>query len=305
VVSVIVPCYNQARFVTDAVESVAAQMYRDVEIIVVNDGSTDHTSDVVARYQAVRVIEQDNRGLAAARNAGLYASRGDYLVFLDADDRLMPDALGSEIGCLNANPECAFVYGHVRFIDTDGSLLPTRPQSCVDADHYVTLLSRNYIWTPGAVMYRRAILDSVGGFDPLVSPAADLDLNIRIARTRPIRCLNKVVLEYRTHGANMSKDSTAMFRSSMTVLHAQRQHVRGNKRYERALKAGIRCVQEEYGNRLGLEVEAYIENREWRRAALSAFPLLRYYPRGVLKYGVLRLPRIVAKAAGYRAPVKH
>ena len=84
-VSVIVPCYNQTRFVTDAVESIVAQTYRDVEIIVVNDGSTDHTSDAVARYQAVRVIEQDNRGLAAARNAGLHASRGDYLVFLDAD----------------------------------------------------------------------------------------------------------------------------------------------------------------------------------------------------------------------------
>jgi glycosyltransferase involved in cell wall biosynthesis len=304
VVSVIVPCYNQARFVADAIESVLAQTYTNVEIIVVNDGSTDHTADVVARYQTVGLIQQANRGLAAARNVGFDASRGKYIVFLDADDRLMSDALGSEIACLTTNPECAFVYGHVRLIDTEGALLPTPPQSCVDADQYVTLLAQNYIWTTGAVMYRREILDTVGGFDALVNASADLDLNVRITRTRPIRCLNKVVLEYRVHETNMSKDSTVMLRSSMAVLRAQWPHVRGKRRYERALKAGIRGVQEEYGNRLGREAQAHMERREWRRAAESAVMLLRYYPSGVVKYGLRRLPRIIVKAAGYRVPFK-
>jgi hypothetical protein len=102
----------------------------------------------------------------------------------------------------------------------------------------------------------------------------------------------------------MSKDSIAMLRSSMAVLRAQWPHVRGNRRYESALKAGMRGVQEDYGNRLGREAQAYMESREWRRAAESAVTLLRYYPSGVLKYGLRRLPRIFAKAAQYRVPFK-
>ncbi|PYX11479.1 MAG: hypothetical protein DMG84_23855 [Acidobacteria bacterium] len=99
-VSVIIPCYNQAHFLHEAIESVLAQSYPNFEIIMVNDGSTDSTADVVRRYSPVRYVYQENAGLSSARNTGLKKSRGEYVVFLDADDRLLPEALQVGIDCL-------------------------------------------------------------------------------------------------------------------------------------------------------------------------------------------------------------
>src|SRR4028119_1234933 len=108
-VSVIIPCYNQAYFLGEAIESVLAQSYPHFEIVVVDDGSTDNTSEVAARYPGVRCIRQENRGLAGARNEGIRHSSGSYLVFLDADDRLLPEALAVGLRHLKERPECAFV----------------------------------------------------------------------------------------------------------------------------------------------------------------------------------------------------
>src|SRR5919107_192619 len=103
-VSVVIPCYNQAHFLSEAIESVLAQTYPYFEIIVVDDGSTDNTSEVAGRYSGVRCIRQDNQGLSGARNSGLRHSKGEYLVFLDADDRLLPQALEVGLECLRAYP---------------------------------------------------------------------------------------------------------------------------------------------------------------------------------------------------------
>src|SRR5215217_7762241 len=92
-VTVVIPCYNQAHFLKEAIESVLKQSYAHYEIVVVDDGSTDETSEVASSYEGVRLIRQENRGLAEARNTGIKHSEGDFLVFLDADDRLLPEAL--------------------------------------------------------------------------------------------------------------------------------------------------------------------------------------------------------------------
>src|SRR5215207_9860716 len=115
-VSVVIPCYNQAHFLGEAIESVLDQSYPNFEIIVVDDGSPDDTSEVAGRYPEVRLVRQENRGLAGARNAGLSYSEGEYVVFLDADDRLLPEALEAGLKCLKAHSECAFASGRYRFI---------------------------------------------------------------------------------------------------------------------------------------------------------------------------------------------
>ncbi len=111
-VSVIIPCYNQAHFLSEAIESVRAQTYPHYEIIVVNDGSTDDPAEVAARFPEAHYIEQKNQGVSETRNAGLRQSEGTYIVFLDADDRLLPNALQVGVDAMKAHPKCALVSGH-------------------------------------------------------------------------------------------------------------------------------------------------------------------------------------------------
>ena len=105
-ISVVIPCYNQGRYLEEAVTSAVSGPHR-VEVIVVDDGSTDETPQVAARHPGLRYVRQDNRGLAAARNRGLAESTGDLVVFLDADDRLMPRGLDTGARALAAHPNCA------------------------------------------------------------------------------------------------------------------------------------------------------------------------------------------------------
>ncbi len=287
-VSVVIPCYNQAHFLSEAIESVLSQSYPRFEIVVVDDGSTDNTSEVASSYppEKVRLVRQENRGLSAARNAGLAESKGEYVVFLDADDRLLPDALEVGVRELEAHPQCAFVSGHIRRIAADGSPLRTPPQALhsahLEGDHYARLLRYNYIWTPGSVMYRRTVFDSVGGFDPSVNGAADYDLYLRIARDYPVHYHGEVVAEYRRrHGANMTIDPALILSTSLAVHRTQRKHVIGHEQYEKAYMAGMRRRQWTHGDRLVGEVRGHLRGREWRRALRGMLVLLRYYPRGM------------------------
>ena len=118
-VSVLVPCFNQGRYLMDALRSILFQTYSHHEILVIDDGSTDDTREVAARFDKVKYFYQENRGLASARNAGIRESKGDLLVFLDADDLLSPSALQIGVGELMAHPECAFVSGDHRRVAAD------------------------------------------------------------------------------------------------------------------------------------------------------------------------------------------
>ena len=110
-VSVVIPCYNQAEFLGETIESAISQTYRNVEIVVIDDGSTDHLPDVVAKYPTVRCIRQNNQGSAGAHNRGLRESTGTYVIFLHGDDKLLPTAVEAGLDCFRTHPESAFVFG--------------------------------------------------------------------------------------------------------------------------------------------------------------------------------------------------
>jgi glycosyltransferase involved in cell wall biosynthesis len=283
-VSVVIPCYNQAHFLGEAIESVIRQTYRHFEIIVIDDGATDNTSEVAAGYAEVRCVRQENQGLSAARNRGLSESKGAYLVFLDADDRLLPHALETGVRYLDAHPRCAFVSGHCQYIAFDGTPLETSLQPHPEKDHYQALLLNNYIWMPGTVMYRRTIFESVKGFDTSLNACEDYDFYLKAARSFPVYCHGHVIAEYRRHQTSMSANPARMLRAVLGVLRAQHEHVRKNVRLREAHKAGIRYYQELYGEQLVNEVRAAVRGRErWTRALRDMRVLLRYYPRGVVK----------------------
>ena len=127
IVTVVVTCHNQGHFLRESIGSILSQTRLPDEILIVDDGSSDNTRDEARRFPEVIYIRQDNSGLAAARNTGLSRSRGDLLVFLDADDRLLPHALEAGLDDFAAHPECAFVFGAFRRIDATGRALADRP----------------------------------------------------------------------------------------------------------------------------------------------------------------------------------
>jgi glycosyltransferase involved in cell wall biosynthesis len=299
-VTVVIPCYNQAHFLGEAIESVLAQSYPDFEIVVVDDGSTDDTSEVAGRYEKVRLIRQENGGLSAARNAGLGQGRGEYVVFLDADDRLLPEALEVGVRELEARPECAFVSGHIRLIAADGSPLEIPPQPPNAEDHYAKLLRYNYVWTPGSVMFRSSILSCVGGFDPSVNATADWDIYLRIARDYPVRHHGEVVAEYRQHGTSMTGNPALMLKATVTVLRAQRKRVRGHKRYEEAYTIGLKGGKEYYGVPLADKLRDHVRGHEWKGALEGVLVLLRYYPRGIVLLNARSMERYRMRLAERR-----
>ncbi len=215
----IIPCFNHAQYLAYAIESVIKQTYPHVEIIVVDDGSGDNTKEVAHCYSNVTYIYQDNSGLSAARNTGIDISTGDYLVFLDADDWLYPDALNVNVKYLRENPEAAFVSGaHLKVSDT-GEILDDQKFS-VEGNHYHQLLQGNYIGMHATVMYQRWVFNE-WRYDVTLKACEDYDLYLKITRKYPVIHHQAVMAGYRIHNTNMSGNISLMLDTVLNVLKRQ------------------------------------------------------------------------------------
>ncbi len=280
-VSVIIPCYRQAHFLADAIESVRAQRYPHVEVIVVNDGSPDDTAAIAARYPSVRCIDQENAGLAAARNTGLAHSRGELIVFLDADDRLMPDALHLNASLLASNPDAGFAAGRSCYISREGAPIHTDHRAWPTGDVYAALLERNRIRMPGMVMFRKSVFQRLGNFNTDVDACADYDMYLRVSRHFPVVFHDAAIAEYRRHGENMSLDAALMLRQLCRVMRRQRPHVRGHAGYRAALEEGRRAMRDYYGDHVAERIRERVRTRtDLRGAVADGFRLLVLHPRG-------------------------
>ena len=219
--SIIVPCHNGARFLAEALDSALAQTHPAVEVIVVDDGSIDDTPSVLGRYAGrVRVIRQRNRGPSAARNAALDVARGDYVAFLDADDRFLPDKVARQAGVLDARPDVGLVYSGWRFIDEDGRVLRGEGTPRGEGDLLPALLLGNPIH-PLAAVVRRTLVAEAGGFDESLRGCEEWDLFLRLSR-RGMRwaSVEAVLGEYRIHPAQSHGQTRMMFASAIRVLEA-------------------------------------------------------------------------------------
>jgi glycosyltransferase involved in cell wall biosynthesis len=250
-VSIVITCYNQASFLADAIRSAIDQnvVSAPIEIVVVDDGSTDDTKHVAAAF-AVRYIHQPNRGLAAARNTGLAASTGHVVCFLDADDTLLPQAIALGLQAFHDHPHCAFVYGDFCDVDTHGAALSAPRGPRVATEHYRALLQGNLIGMHATVLYRRAVLQSAGGFDARLKRCEDYELYLRLARLFPVHEHRGLVAHYRQHESNMSRDRGAMLKAVLGVLNMQQRHVQGNPELRRAVRNGVAIWRTYYGELL-------------------------------------------------------
>jgi len=278
-VSVVIPCYAQACYLGQALESVLTQSYPHHEVLVVDDGSPDEVRGVTEQYPGTSYFWQENRGLGAARNAGLARTTGEYVVFLDADDRLLPDALAVGAQALETHPLCAFVWGFNRPIDAQGQPLPGVARHYRGGTTYRQLLEQNIVGPPVGVMFRRIQLVEAGGFRASTDYAEDYDLYLRLARQYPYFCHEQVVAEYRYHERNMSLDSRRMLQGILLALQAQEPWVAGDPELARALQRGRQDAWHQYDAEPRLErLRSLVASKQWRSAIACGASLLLRYP---------------------------
>jgi glycosyltransferase involved in cell wall biosynthesis len=264
-----------------AIESALAQTWPRVEVVVVDDGSTDDSAAIAARHP-VTLVRQPNGGLSSARNAGLAASHGQIVIFLDADDRLYPDAAGAAVAAFQSAPAAMMAFGRCQLIDEGNRpLLTSLPR--VTGAFYAELLRRNYIWTPAMAACRREVFARTGGFDPRLNASADYDLYLRIAREFSVVSHDVLVADYRQHGNNMSRNPVLMLETSLAVLRQHRRHARQSRETWSAWHEGMRHWRAFYGEHLVERFRAALRRPGgWREAARCAYYLLRLHPRGFL-----------------------
>ena len=277
-VSVIVPCYQQGHFLAEAIESVRGQTYRNHEIIVVDDGSTDATAEVAARYSQVRYIRQANGGASSARNHGVRESSGNYLVFLDADDRLLPPALETGVGALTARPGYAMAFGSCRRIDERGNLLPTFWRRLAADDYYLVFLRRCYLYHPASVMFRRFICDEGARFNESLPTCSDYDFYLQVSRRWPVYCHNEVVSEYRQHGGQKSVNKRRVVDDQVKILNAQMPFISQNRRYRKMAQKGMRLLRHAHSHHLLTTAWKNFLSGRWLEARRNCREFLNYEP---------------------------
>jgi glycosyltransferase involved in cell wall biosynthesis len=240
-VSVVIPTYNRATYVCEAVESVLGQSFRDVEIIVVDDGSTDETASILSRYgDAIRYFHQPNSGQSVARNRGILAATGRYVAFLDSDDTYYPDKLAEQVAFMEARPEIAFCWTDY----SQGPTIPEKPQGrspCVttDDERIFDRLCRSNVICTVTVMVRQDSFAASGLFDPVLRASEDYDLWLRLANARRGAFLPRILTHVRDHdGRTMGTFEYHRNRVETLMLQVRRWDA---ERVTRQQRRDLRC----------------------------------------------------------------
>ena len=231
-VSVVIPAYNAIDHIEDCLASVFSQRPPpSLEVIVVNDGSTDGTLEKLRSVSGLICLTQSNRGPAAARNSGIRQARGEYIAFLDADDLWPEGKLQKQIELLQHHPDAAMCFGDCRqfedgqprartLFEEGGYGEPSWGPGPYVPDAYARLIRNNFI-TTGSVVIRRQALETLGGFDERFRLVEDLELWLRVARHHSIIWCKEVCLLRRRHTGNTSREADAMSLAYLEVLKRQ------------------------------------------------------------------------------------
>ena len=230
-VSVIIPAYNDERYLASTVSGVLAQTLQNWELVISDDGSTDRTAALARQLadsdERIRVIRGENCGVATARNRGLAATdaRSEFVIFLDHDDIWESDTLETLVGVLDTRPEYVSAYGLARCIDGDGRMVSgddleswmrcrrgyrSRRLVAIAAEEPTTfadMVVESWLLTPGTHLVRRSVAERVGDFDRLAVPADDWDMAIRVSRCGPIGFVSRPLLRWRRHPGAQSDSS--------------------------------------------------------------------------------------------------
>lgn len=279
-VSIIIPCFiatrRQADLLEETLATVEQQSFRDYEVVIVDDGSPVEVRPTARQLPRMQVVRQSNAGSAVARNNGFGESRGEFVVFLDADDHLLRPALQIGVEALGRVRDAGFAIGPREEMTFEGDPVPwSVPPPPADPDIYRALLAFDwYIIPPSSAMFRRAVVEDVGGFqDPW--GADDLDFYLRVARRYRACCYQTpAVTRYRRYSTSSSRDGERMLHSVRAVYARQWPVVRGNVALEAAWHRGVGALTDIFLDCVAENVRDRVRAGS-QEAAVRAAKLLR------------------------------
>ena len=292
-VSIIVPSYNSAQYLPEALESALCQTYQDYEIIVIDDGSTDQTKDIVQGFAAdhpekIRYIYQENKGLAVARNTAIKHARGKFLALLDSDDKWLPERLEYTVKAIESDDAVGLAYCDITYVDEAGTPLgsPERDSRYLSGNIFEYIFLRKVHIVSPSVIFRKSCCDQVGGFDENLARLGceDRDLWLRISQQYKAVYVDKVLALYRVRKTSMSRKREKMMRARLYVIDKYCP-AGGNGRNLR--RKALAKIYHDLGDEYLLE-RKFNESRKQYAKALTQNPLSFWSWLNILK-AVLRV----------------
>lgn len=287
-ISVIIPAYNAEAFIGETLVSVLAQTHSNIEVLVVDDGSQDRTAELVKsialRDRRITLLQQSNKGVAAARNLAIEKSSGEYVAPIDADDIWYPQKLEKQLQCLlQAEPSVGLVYGWSVHINKEGLLTGKYITSNLEGDVYVALVYSNFVGHASAPLIRRTCFEQVGGYsDQLEKQNAqgleDWDLYLRIAERYQFQVVPEFLIGYRQLVGSMSCNYESMEKSFHLIMaNVRQQHPAIPATVHRSSKCNYYCYLAAKSNQCGSYWRALLFLYKALRSDTAAFINTRLY----------------------------
>jgi glycosyltransferase involved in cell wall biosynthesis len=274
-VSVVIPAYNAMVYLPDTVESVLKQTFTDFEVLIIDDGSSDHIVSWASQLTdpRVKLISQENQGVSVARNTGIAHAQGEYVAFLDADDLWEPTKLEKQVQCLEDKPEVGLVYTWTVLVDERGNSTGRVFASHAEGDVWKQLLETDVISSGSSAMFRHCCFEAVGVFDRSLAYAEDLELWLRIATRYPFAVVKEPLTLYRQNSKSVSKNRQKMLDGLRIVIEKTFQSVPLELLYLRNRAYGSIFLGMAW---LAIDGRDYKKAIHFRQQALLHNPQIRY-----------------------------
>lgn len=276
-VSIIIPTFNHRSYVCEAIDSCFLQTYSNIEVVVVDDGSTDGTGDMLREHYGdrIRYFYQNNQGLSAARNTAVQSANGEYIHLLDADDMLLPTKISRSIEVFQKNPEVVLVYTQCHFVEADGkTIIPKEQPDLPAGDIFCELLCGprgDFIPQCTTLVKRQALLE-LGGFNVKLAAAEDWDMWLRLAARSPFGVVNEPLSLYRVLPSAMHTNRIRMQTARLQVIHLARYYP-GRERCLSSIEYDHLEAGRHHSLSMALWAEGYrAEARQHLRSAISLEP---------------------------------